>query len=527
VAEKGNAKGKQLNPERWQRVRKVFEAALEQEPAARPAFLDGACSGDPELRAEVEGLLANHDSGEEFLEVPVYEAAAGLLENETGDSLVGTRVGPYELTQVVGQGGMGVVYLARDYRLDRLVAIKAVPPSQTRNPQYRERLRREARAAAKLSHPGIATIYALEEWGDNLYMVREYVQGRTLLEELRAGPLPVDQVLDVAGKIVRALAAAHENGVIHRDLKPENVVRTPAGGVKILDFGVARIVDESAAGLSSLRLTKTGMLIGTPAYSSPEQLLGEDVDFRTDLFSFGIMLFELASAVHPFAASGAISAIARILEAEPAKLSSVNPATPPELDRIVRRCLRKRREERYQSTCELQRDLEQLASGHIKPAPFRAENPSPARPAPFPSSSLLWWWQFHQACIGIIYYLLLYPLWKVREWTPGPAGSLLFFPALVAVGIAANLRFHLWFTSACYPAELAGQRARVVRWVRLGDALFVLLLFAGSVAIQGAHNIIATLLLTGAIGCLVAFLLIEPTTARAAFHRQTAADGSQ
>jgi serine/threonine protein kinase len=509
-----------VNPERWQRVRQVFEAAVEQDPARRALFLEEACSGDAALRSEVESLLASHEEPGGILEKPVYEAAAGLLEADRGISLVGTCLGPYALIRKIGQGGMGVVYLAQDTRLDRLVALKALAPEYTRNAQYRERLRREAMAAARLSDPGIATIFALEEFDDNLCIAREYVRGRTLQEEMGMGPLPLPTVLDISVKLVRALAVAHENGIVHRDLKPENVVRTDEGGIKILDFGLARIVRPATESmLSSMRLTQAGMVLGTPAYSSPEQLLGLEMDFRSDIFSVAILLFELVSGVHPFAASDPISIIARILESEPPDLASIGVGFHPDLERILRRCLRKNPAERYTSTRELLADLEQacLRGTDLQPTVSPLAPVEQPHDVPTPKSKQLWWWQFHQAAVAAVYYLMLYPLWKLRQWTPGVWGSIIFFPPLVTVGIAANLRFHLWFTSACYPSELSWYRRRVAPWVRWADIVFVSWLFGIAVAVHTTHAYMAALLLTAAIGSLVGFVLIEPTTARAAF----------
>ncbi len=505
-----------MKPERWQQVRKVFEAAVERSAAERAAFLDQACAGDVDLRAEVDSLLQSHQSSGEFLEKPAYEAAAHLLADETPRSLTGRQLGPYLLTEKIGQGGMGIVYLAKDSRLDRLVAIKVLAPDFTRDSRHRERLRREARAAAKLSDPGIAVVYSLEEYDDNLCLIREYVRGKTLFEELKNGPLSIDIVLDVAIKVARALAVAHESGVVHRDLKPENIVRAADRSIKILDFGLARIVGPAETA-GSVRLTGAGTMVGTPAYSSPEQLLGQEVDFRTDIFSFGVLLFELASGVHPFAGTDPISLMAHILESEPPNLRAMAAHVPPAFGAVVRRCLEKKPTNRYSSARELLHELEGICRQPQAEAGASVCPPAAVPPRIPARSNLLWWWQFHQACVAIIYYLMLYPLWLLHEWTKGPLGSIFFFPALVAVGISANLRFHLWFTSATYPAELAPQRQRAARWVRFGDILFVGTLFAAAAANHSAHAVMATLLVTAGIGSLVGFLLIEPTTARAVF----------
>jgi len=510
-----------VDAERWQRLKEVFHGALEQDPASRAAYLDEACAGDAALRAEVDALIANHEEEDDFLEKPAYQVAAGLLEGDPGDELLGRRLGPYSVTRKIGEGGMGVVYLAEDTRLGRQVAIKALAPRHTSDPQHRERLRREARIAATLSHPAIATVYALEEHAGNLYIICEYVRGRTLLEELSAGRLPPLLLLDTGIEVARALAAAHEQGIIHRDLKPENVMRTPEGAIKILDFGLARFQtprhkDAPLAG----RLTGAGTYLGTPAYSSPEQLLGLEVDFHTDIFSFGIMMYEMASGTHPFVAADSVTTLARILEAEPAGLASLSPMIPPGLEPIVRRCLQKSPGQRYSTTRELVADLEQLRKD-TAPAP----ESRPQALAPLPDAAYaarlkpLWWWQFHQVWVGLMYYLMLLPMWKVKEWTPGGWGALFFFLSVAAVGVAANLRIHLWFTSVYYPLELGEQIRRVSIWIRCADVLFVAMLLTGALAILGAHEVYATLLIAVAIGSLGAFLLIEPTTARAALDR--------
>jgi hypothetical protein len=482
--------------------------------ASRGSFLDSACRGDPSLRMEVEALLEGGSVGG-FLDNPAYVEFQELLEGEEEDSFVGKDLGVYSVTAKLGSGGMGIVYLAQDTRLDRPVAIKMLAPRYTSDPQQRERLKREARAAARLSHPGIATVYALEEYGDTLYMVSEYVRGDTLRKAMADGPVAMPLLMDIATQIARALAAAHEQGVVHRDLKPENVVRTDAGIVKILDFGLARF-EPGLGDAKDARLTRSGVFIGTPAYASPEQLLGGEIDRKTDLFSFGVLLYEMASGRHPFGASDSMAVIARILETDPAEIRLVNPSVPMELGRIIRRCLQKKPEDRYNSTRDLLKDLEELA-GAITP---KTSPPEPARAArgrmnPF------WWWRFHQAVAGFGYYAMLYPLWRVKQWLGGVEGSLYFFPAVVAVGLAANLRLHLWFTSRFYPLELERQRRMALRWIRAADCLFVFMLAASAVRIHVMHAIIATLLMGVAIYALVAFALIEPTTARAAFDQQT------
>jgi eukaryotic-like serine/threonine-protein kinase len=503
-----------MDPERWQRLKEIYEEALEKDDASRGEFIEKSCRSDSELKREVEALLKSYGQ-DSFLEKPAYEAVPELFESHSGEALIGGNLGPYALTRKIGQGGMGIVYLAMDTRLDRPVAIKMLAPRHTKDYQQRERLRREARAAARFSHPGIATVYSLEEFDGTLYIVSEYVAGKTLLQMMGEGGLPIQILLDVAVQIARALKAAHEQGIVHRDLKPENVIRTESGLIKILDFGLARFESRNNEG-PGLRLTHAGMFLGTPAYSSPEQLLGSDVDFRTDLFSFGVLLYEMATGKHPFGSVSSMTTIARILEADVVALTRVDPSLPQDLDTIVRRCLRKNPSDRYGSTGDLQFDLERLLavyagdSSQLITAPAVADSRGERKLSP------LWWWQFHQACAGFGYYGMIYPLWRVKQWLGGVEGSLIFFPALVAVGVAANLRLHLWFTSRFYPSELAGQRRKTAFWVRGADWLFVLLLAVTAVRIHTIHAIIATLLMSVSIGALVAFSLIEPTTTNAA-----------
>lgn len=502
----GASWGSLLDPERWQHLKELFEAAVDKRASERAEFLDKACGSDPALRKEVEALLNTCDS-DAFLEKPAYEAVPELFESEAGDSLVGTHLGPYDLLSRIGKGGMGIVYLAQDTRLDRQVAIKMLPPKYTSNSQQRERLKREAKAAAKFSHPGIATVYSLEEAGESLYIVSEYVRGPTLRQIMDRGPVEFPKIMDAAIQIARALAAAHEEGIIHRDLKPENVVVTESGGIKILDFGLARVAPKDGTASSDPRLTRKGMFLGTPAYASPEQLLGSEADERTDIFSLGVMLYEMAASRHPFLETDSVATIARILEGDAQNLTPANPAIPEEFERIVRRCLNKRPEDRYGSARALLAEFEKLKNKQIKAPAATAGDP-------------IWWWRFHQACAGFGYYLMLYPLWRVKKWIGGVEGSLLFFTALVAVGIAANLRLHLWFTSKYYRSELPEQRRRVSRWIRWADYVFVLMLAVSAVWIHTIHAIIATLLMAVAIGGLVASLLIEPTTARAALDKK-------
>jgi len=248
--------------------------------SGRADFLERACGSDADLKSEIAALLEQHDN-DSFLEKPASREFSELLKSEMESFPSGKQLGAYTITGKIGRGGMGIVYLAHDSRLDRQVAIKMLPRDCLKDPGMRERIRREARAAARLSHQGIATVYSLEESGDDIYIVSEYVRGRTLRQVMTDDRLPLGALLDIALQTGRAIAEAHAHGVLHRDLKPENVIQTDSGGIKILDFGLARIEGGNYGG-SDARLTRTGMFLGTPAYASPEQLLGTDVDFHTD-----------------------------------------------------------------------------------------------------------------------------------------------------------------------------------------------------------------------------------------------------
>ncbi len=488
----------------WVQVRKILEAALERPPAERVAFLDEACAGDPAIRAEVASLLEAHDSTTEFLEAPAAQVAARLVTERQSDSLEGLVLGPYIIRHEIGRGGMGVVYLADDTRLSRRVALKAIGAGFSSEPdRRRERMRHEARAAAALSHPGIATVYALEEIDDQLYLAYEYVPGPTLRTLISGGPLPVEQVLDIATQLARALAAAHAQGIVHRDLKPENIIRTPAGTVKVLDFGIAR-----SEQLTGARLTEPEARIGTPAYMAPEQIRGEDVDFRTDLFAFGILVYEMASGANPFEASSPTSTIARILELKPSPLSTLSHSGLGKLDQIVATCLRKSPDDRYTSTQQLVGDLEGLNAGVHSPASaVRLEHAWTPR----------WWWGVHQLVVTTLYLLMLYPAWRVRAWLPQPWGIVFLFFVIACTAVAATVRLHLWFTYRFYPSELLAQRTRSRSWTRASDAGLSAALVLAAFGIAKLHPEIATLLIAVSVAASLSSFLIEPATTRAAF----------
>lgn len=510
-----------MDPERWQRINELFHAALQRAPAGREAWLDGQCAGDDALSGEVRSLLRAHAAAD-ALEAPAAAADPGLRAGG-GDALVGRQLGPYRITGLLGRGGMGVVYRGRDTRLDRPVAVKALPPEYIHDSRLRARLRREAMAAAALSHPGIATIFTLEEFDGNLYLIREYVAGRTLREALQQGRMSIDAVLAIARSVARALAAAHAHGIIHRDLKPENVMCAEGGGIKVVDFGLARF--ERGDRLTAL--TRPGGVGGTPGYTAPEVLRGDPVDTRADHFSFGVLLYELVAGRQPFEAADEASTVARILEAEPPAAAAANPDCPARLAGIIATCLAKAPRDRYPTTDALAEDLEAAAARDETaaggPADVPAEASAEVRVQPRPPAAgaapaaARWWWRFHQAAVSAAYIAMLYPLWRVRSALPGGLGLALFVAAVAVVGVAANMRLHLLFTSRVYPEQLAAQRRRSGTWQRAADGAFVLLLLAAAAGSADGNALWAALFVTAAICAAFSAGVMEPATTRAAF----------
>jgi serine/threonine protein kinase len=341
-------------------MKNVLAGALERTPAERRAYLDRACA-DVSLRREVESLIAANEQGDtSFLEQPAIEQ--GALKP-------GSRLGPYEIVSSIGAGGMGEVYRAKDTRLDRVVAIKVLPDHQASKPELRERFEREARAISSLNHPHICTLYDVGHQGGVDYLVMEYIEGETLAARLVKGPLPLDQLFKYAIEIADALGKAHRQGVTHRDLKPGNIMLTKSGA-KLLDFGLAKLrlqaspsVPISQVSTAAGAVTAPGMILGTLQYMAPEQVEGKAADARADIFSFGAVIYEMATGKKAFEGKSQASLIAAILEREPAPISSLQPMTPPALDRVVKTCLAKDPEDRWQNAQDLKRELGWIADG--------------------------------------------------------------------------------------------------------------------------------------------------------------------
>lgn len=501
-----------LSPDQWRRANDLFHQALEQPPETRRAFVDHAAGGDRVLASEVASLLTAHEQAAQFIENPaaMEPGPPAALDPVL---MAGLVLGQYRIERVLGRGGMGVVYLADDLRLGRKVALKALAPEFTGNPAHRERLLREARAAAGLSHPGIAMVYALEEFDGHVFIAGEYVPGRTLREELDRGPLGPDRTIATAVQVARALAAAHDQGIVHRDLKPENVIRTPGGDVKVLDFGLARIRDVPAELKNA-----TSRFMGTPAYMSPEQIRGEEVDGRSDVFALGTMIYELLTGSHPFVRSDAMSTLAQILEVEPSRLTVnrggyAHGEVLDSLDGIVRTCLQKDAAARWPSAHALAQALEQVTAGGRVTPPSDAGRATSAAPR-----SPRWWWQVHQGVAIAANVALVIPLWLVREWIGGRAGLALLLAGLVAALAGVILRWHLWFTVREYPSELPAQRRRSSPWLRVADAILAIVLVTAGASVSLTTSVATGAFLVAAgVALLLSFTVIEPATTRAAF----------
>ena len=348
-----------MTPVRWRRVQEVFAAATTQDAESRAAFLDEACRDDPELRAEVESLLSSLGAAPSgFLESPAIDALPSLPSRSVRK---GSRLGPYEILGPLGAGGMGEVHRARDPRLGREVAIKVLPAEFSSDPDRLRRFEKEARSASALNHPNIVTIYDTGSSDGAAWIAMERIEGETLRKLLAAGSLPLRKLLPIAIQIAGGLAKAHEHGIVHRDLKPENVMVTTDGLVKILDFGLAKPAtarpNSGQATHAPETVTNPGMVIGTVGYMSPEQATGSPVDFRSDQFSFGSMLYEMLTGQRAFHRKTGVDTLAAIINDEPEPIRSIRPSAPAPLRWILERCHAKEPRSRYSSTEDLARDL--------------------------------------------------------------------------------------------------------------------------------------------------------------------------
>ncbi|HVN79193.1 MAG TPA: protein kinase, partial [Terriglobia bacterium] len=365
--------------DRWEQVEKICQSALELEESQRAAFLDEACAEDEELRREVESLLQFDTRGKRFIEQPAVEVAAKMMAREKPESLIGQQISSYQILSLLGAGGMGVVYKACDTRLNRSVAIKVLPQDQVIDPERKRRFIQEARAASALNHPNIITIHDIGSDNGIDFIAMEYVAGKTLGQRIPRKGMRLSEALKLAVQMADALAKAHSAGIVHRDLKPTNVMVSEDGLVKVLDFGLAKLTEvESGEGATrSLEsLTGTGTIVGTVSYMSPEQAEGKKVDVRSDIFSFGAVLYEMVTGQRAFAGESNLAILTAILREEPKPASQVVKGLPHELEKIIHRCLRKDPTHRFQHMDDVKVELEEL-----KEESGKLTGTSPARPA--------------------------------------------------------------------------------------------------------------------------------------------------
>jgi serine/threonine protein kinase/Tol biopolymer transport system component len=376
-----------MTPDRWRKVQEVFAAATEREPESRAAYLEEACRDDPELKTEVESLLSSLGAAASgFLESPAIEGVPALSPTErAGPRAVGKgmRLGPYEILSPLGAGGMGEVYRAKDERLGREVAIKVLSTELSQDASRVKRFEKEARSASALNHPNIVTVYDVGSSNGLSYIAMEKVDGETLRKLVAGGPVPVKKLLAIATQIADGLARAHEAGIVHRDLKPENVMVTKDGLVKILDFGLAKLTSTGSGSdegsmLPTVSGTTPGVIMGTVGYMSPEQASGATVDFRSDQFSFGSILYEMVTGKRAFSGKTPIDVLGAILNDEPPPIGAVNPHVPTQLRWTIERCLAKEPRQRYSSTDDLARDLATLRD-HLSEATSGVAPGTPAK----------------------------------------------------------------------------------------------------------------------------------------------------
>jgi len=487
-----------VTPDQHRRARDLFEAALDVDPAHVSRWLEHSEPDDGDVRAEVRSLLEHHSRAGSFLTQPLVEAAPHLLDEERTLE-PGTVIGTYTIVRELGRGGMGRVYLAGDDKLGRTVAIKMLAPQLTSDPIHRERLRREARAAAVLTHPGICTVYALEEFDGDLYIITEFVDGHTLRDEIAGARPSIDHIIATCRELAAALSSAHAKGITHRDLKPENVMRLRDGRLKILDFGLARVQNADGSAAQTMTGGVAGGVVGTPAYMSPEQIEGRAVGPATDVFAFGVMMYEWITGLHPFQAASSLATLARVVDSHPEPLVSRGEA-PQWLSDIIERCLKKSPQERFASATELCDALERPGSAVRYLAGAST------------------WWRVHQAAAMALYVVATTRAWQIKEWIhSSPAALWAFILMGIAASVGGIVRGHLVFTDVMNRSRLPREMKRTRRVVIFADLLMAFTLAVDALLIVPVQPLSAVLTILVAAGIALAALLMEPATTVAVF----------
>src|SRR6266436_2289629 len=349
-----------------QRITDLFDEAMTRGAKERVAFLEEACEGDRDLRQQAERLVKSHEKSGDFLESSAFVVAPELLTDDRGGASVGELIGHYRIESLIGIGGMGEVYLARDERLGRKAALKLLPDSLTTDGTQLSRFKNEARSASALNHPNILTVYEIGAEGNRQFIATEFIEGVTLRASIARGRIMPHAALEIAVQVASALAAAHEAGVVHRDIKPENVMLRPDGYVKVLDFGIAKLIEQKVASddrtgeTTAVLQTRQGFVLGTAHYMSPEQARGQTVGARSDIWSLGVVIYEMIAGIPPFRGETPSDCIASILTTEPPPLSGVLPDVSLKLESILQKALRKNSDERYQTIKEMLAGLRNL-----------------------------------------------------------------------------------------------------------------------------------------------------------------------
>lgn len=512
----------------WQRVTEIVAGAVERGPDGRVGYVSQACVGNDELGAEVTALLAAHDQAGNFLSEPAF-AISEPEPDEAGEN-VGRKLGPFLIVDTLGEGGMGVVLLAEDTRRNTKVTLKTLPPALARDAALRDYLERETKAVAAMGHPNIARVLALEEVYGQFYLVSEYVPGSTLRTRIDAGPIKPDTVVAIALQVAQALEASHSVGTVHRDLKPENIVCGESGVVKVLDLGLVRAPEPQTPGAQADAET---MPQGSSPYWSPEQLDGPSVDFRSDLYSLGVVMYEMVAGRNPFAAPTPEATAALVRFAQPPPLSTVRATVPQTLDRVIGRCLERNRDERYQGTADLVRELNAMLEQQPAPAVERANaapTNKPARARPVKDrdqvSNARGSWAVHQLLVVAIYAVSAYLAWQAEQGSRGMWSIALLAAMIVVAGSASILRMQLLTTERLGAAAFGALHRRAGPVVSALDLLVALVLL--TMASGAAWSSPTTAFTLGALALALAInaIAVEPSRTRAAFPELAASLGN-